>query len=150
MLFLFADISKPNDNRQIMTTHNNVLVCHTGATYFFKNRDFWKFNDLRMRVEQKEPRSIGEFWFNCTAVDGDRWPVTKNRGRTAGRGGRFQAVDDGPSGSGGDVSSSYDHTQPPIVAWSMTMASIVAVLQWVRWTSPRKNHTCSSYVYIIW
>ncbi|KAL4091884.1 hypothetical protein QTP88_026496 [Uroleucon formosanum] len=105
---------------------------HDGATYFFKNRDFWKFNDLRMRVEQKEPRSIGEFWFNCTAVDGDRWPVTKNRGRTAGRGGRFQAVDDGPSGSGGDVSSSYDHTQPPIVAWSMTMASIVAVLQWVR------------------
>lgn len=118
---------------------------HDGATYFFKNRDFWKFNDLRMRVEQEEPRSIGEFWFNCTAIgggegNGGRWPI-KNKGRTtgqkgnAGRGGRFRTADDGPSGSG-DVSSSgsvaTDHTPPPIVAWSVTMASLATIVRWAR------------------
>lgn len=122
-----------------------VSVAYAGATYFFKNRDFWKFNDLRMRVEQEEPRSIGEFWFNCTAIgggegNGGRWPI-KNKGRTtgqkgnAGRGGRFRTADDGPSGSG-DVSSSgsvaTDHTPPPIVAWSVTMASLATIVRWAR------------------
>lgn len=81
-----------------------------GATYFFKNRDFWKFNDLRMRVEQEEPRSIGQFWFNCTAVDGgDQWPTAKNKGRvivskgSSGRSGRIQSSVDG---SADDVPSS--------------------------------------------
>uniref|UniRef100_A0A2H8TRK4 Matrix metalloproteinase-17 n=1 Tax=Melanaphis sacchari TaxID=742174 RepID=A0A2H8TRK4_9HEMI len=119
---------------------------HDGATYFFKNRDFWKFNDLRMRVEQEEPRSIGEFWFNCTATrsgggNGDRWPVTKNKGRTTGqkgtgsRGGRFQTADDKPSGAD-DVDSSRsiatDRTPPPIVTWSITVASLATIAQWMR------------------
>jgi len=121
-----------------------MRVYHTGATYFFKNRGFWKFNDLRMRVEQEEPRSIGEFWFNCTATgggggNGDRWPTIKNKSRTtgqngtAGRGGRFRTVDDGTSGSG-DVSSSgstvsTDQTPPQIVAWSVMMASIATIVR---------------------
>ncbi|KAF0762537.1 matrix metalloproteinase-2-like, partial [Aphis craccivora] len=116
---------------------------HDGATYFFKNRDFWKFNDLRMRVEQEEPRSIGEFWFNCTATggsgrNGDRWPVTKNKGRTngqkgvGGRGGRFRTADDESSDGDSSRSIATDSTPSPIVAWSVAIASVATIAHWAR------------------
>lgn len=123
-----------------------------GATYFFKNRDFWKFNDLRMRVEQEEPRSIGEFWFNCTSTggngrNGDRWPVTKNKGRTnsqkgvGSRGGRFRTADDESSDGDSSRSIATDSTPSPIVAWSVAMASVATIARWARWKSPCEKPT---------
>lgn len=110
---------------------------HDGATYFFKNRGFWKFNDLRMRVEQEEPRSIGEFWFNCTGGSGgggggggdDRWPDTKNKGRTTGQKSRFRTGDVGSSRS---AAAADRGPPPPIVAWSVTVASLATIVRWAR------------------
>lgn len=37
----------------------------TGKTYFFKGRGFWKFNDLRMRVEHYEQKPSAPVWMGC-------------------------------------------------------------------------------------
>lgn len=42
------------------------VLCFTGKTYFFKGRGFWKFNDLRMRVEHEEQNDSAQFWMGCS------------------------------------------------------------------------------------
>lgn len=37
-----------------------------GKTYFFKGKGFWKFNDLRMRVEHEEQNDSAHFWMGCS------------------------------------------------------------------------------------
>lgn len=37
----------------------------TGITYFFKGKGFWKFNDLRMRVENEKQMPSAQFWMGC-------------------------------------------------------------------------------------
>ena len=34
-------------------------------TYFFKNRSFWEFDDIRMEVVTRTPTPVGEHWFHC-------------------------------------------------------------------------------------
>ena len=34
-------------------------------TYFFKNRSFWEFDDIRMEVVKRTPTPVGEHWFHC-------------------------------------------------------------------------------------
>ena len=36
-----------------------------GKTYFFKNKGFWKFNDMRMRVENERQTLSAPFWMGC-------------------------------------------------------------------------------------
>ncbi|PSN44383.1 hypothetical protein C0J52_10926 [Blattella germanica] len=36
-----------------------------GKTYFFKGKGFWKFNDLRMRVENERQTLSAPFWMGC-------------------------------------------------------------------------------------
>ena len=36
-----------------------------GKTYFFKNKYFWEFDDMRMRVAHEKPRLSSTFWMNC-------------------------------------------------------------------------------------
>lgn len=38
---------------------------YLGKTYFFKGKGFWKFNDLRMRVENDEQTLSAPFWMGC-------------------------------------------------------------------------------------
>lgn len=42
------------------------FVCVLGKTYFFKGKGFWKFNDLRMRVEHEEQNDSAQFWMGCS------------------------------------------------------------------------------------
>lgn len=37
----------------------------TGKTYFFKGNGFWKFNDLRMRVDHYEQKPSAPVWMGC-------------------------------------------------------------------------------------
>lgn len=37
-----------------------------GKTYFFKGKGFWKFNDLRMRVENERQTLSAPFWMGCS------------------------------------------------------------------------------------
>jgi hypothetical protein len=36
-----------------------------GKTYFFKDRDFWEFDDVRMRVRATQPTAINAHWMHC-------------------------------------------------------------------------------------
>jgi len=36
-----------------------------GKTYFFKDRDFWEFDDRRMRVRNTQPTAINAHWMHC-------------------------------------------------------------------------------------
>lgn len=116
-----------------------ILSLYTGATYFFKNRGFWKFNDLRMRVEQEEPRSIGEFWFNCTAASGggDQRPPLRSKGRVT-------VVKDGPTGRGGrlisDAELPGEKTSSSAIANGLLQTTLLSLLVWlaaVAWSSAR-------------
>ena len=40
-----------------------------GKTYFFKGKDFWAFDDIRMAVEADAPKPIGEHWMHCPRDD---------------------------------------------------------------------------------
>lgn len=42
-----------------------TVLCFSGKTYFFKNKGFWKFNDLHMRVEKAEQTASAPFWMGC-------------------------------------------------------------------------------------
>lgn len=59
----------------------NVLF--SGTTYFFKGKHFWQFDDMRMRVAHKKPKSSAHFWMNCPrgidTNDVDFEHPTKNR-----------------------------------------------------------------------
>lgn len=37
-----------------------------GKTYFFKDKGYWKFNDMYMRVEHSEPKPSAPFWMGCS------------------------------------------------------------------------------------
>lgn len=50
-------------------------VCSAGATYFFKGKGFWKFNDLRMKVEKTEQSPSAQFWMKCPQVN----PLSQNK-----------------------------------------------------------------------
>lgn len=39
-----------------------------GATYFFKGKGFWKFDDARMRVYNTRQIPSAPFWMACPAV----------------------------------------------------------------------------------
>lgn len=99
-----------------------MRVVRVGATYFLKGRDFWKFNDLRMRVDRADPRSVGQYWFNCTGADGvgDRIPNAGNKGGrvTVVRGKAGGRVGDEPieSGDGQTSNSSARSGGPPILS----------------------------------
>jgi matrix metalloproteinase-16 (membrane-inserted) len=41
------------------------LLVLLGKTYFFKGKGFWKFNDLRMRVENEQQTPSAPFWMGC-------------------------------------------------------------------------------------
>jgi len=41
------------------------LLFILGKTYFFKGKGFWKFNDLRMRVENERQTLSAPFWMGC-------------------------------------------------------------------------------------
>lgn len=41
------------------------FICYLGKTYFFKGKGFWKFNDLRMRVENEQQTLSAPFWMGC-------------------------------------------------------------------------------------
>lgn len=53
MLITIADI--------MFLLFNHLL----GKTYFFKGKGFWKFNDLRMRVENERQTPSASFWMGC-------------------------------------------------------------------------------------
>lgn len=36
-----------------------------GKTYFFKDKYFWEFDDMRMSVVNEEPTDIAEHWMRC-------------------------------------------------------------------------------------
>lgn len=98
------------------------------ATYFFKNRGFWKFNDLRMSVEQKEPKSIGRFWFNCSGT-GDR-QSTSNRNSVqvsakGARGGRMQSE---VQGDNNDAHAGRAHSQ----SWSLSLVAAAFLAVFLR------------------
>lgn len=42
------------------------MITILGKTYFFKGKGFWKFNDLRMRVEHEEQNDSAQFWMGCS------------------------------------------------------------------------------------
>lgn len=42
------------------------MIVISGKTYFFKGKGFWKFNDLRMRVEHDEQKESAQFWMGCS------------------------------------------------------------------------------------
>lgn len=41
----------------------------SGKTYFFKNKGFWKLNDMRMKAENEHPLPSAAFWMNCSNYD---------------------------------------------------------------------------------
>ena len=55
-----------------------------GDTYFFKGRDFWRFDDVRMRVKRREPTRIAEYWMRCPKEIND--PFKTPGGVVAGQG----------------------------------------------------------------
>ena len=54
---------------------------HNGKTYFFKEKMFWEFNDIRMTVSKDSPQLIGEFWLNCPREMQDPFNRTLNSGQ---------------------------------------------------------------------
>lgn len=36
-----------------------------GKTYFFKGKGYWRFNDLRMSVDQADPHPSAPHWMKC-------------------------------------------------------------------------------------
>ena len=51
---------------------NMISLClPTGFTYFYKGREYWKFNNQRLRVEPGYPRSILKDFMGCelTPID---------------------------------------------------------------------------------
>lgn len=50
--------------RQKYVTNLNII---TGKTYFFKNKGYWKFNDLKMRVEHEKQYPSATYWMGCPA-----------------------------------------------------------------------------------
>lgn len=58
-----------------LSLHNRHSFSFIGKTYFFKGKGFWKFNDLRMRVEHERQLSSAQFWMGCpTERTGRRSP----------------------------------------------------------------------------
>lgn len=54
----------------------SVFGCPAGFTYFYKGKEYWKFNNHRLRVEPGYPRSILKDFMGCdlTPIDPDRQP----------------------------------------------------------------------------
>lgn len=51
--------------------------CFSGFTYFYKGKEYWKFNNHRLRVEPGYPRSILKDFMGCdlTPIDPDLQPT---------------------------------------------------------------------------
>lgn len=88
-------------------------------------------------MEREEPGSIGQFWFNCTVVDGgvtDKWPTVKNGGRgttgkAAGRNGKIlqtAAVDDESSSAAAAVVASHNVWRRLLLLFTLVAASTIA------------------------
>lgn len=92
-----------------------------------------------MRVEQEEPRSIGQFWFNCTAVDGvgGNRPTNRNKGRVTTlkgndedrKGKTLSNVDDESSSA---ATANFGHAQLLL----FTLAASFAIVHLTPWTCP--------------
>lgn len=62
---------------QMAWSKNNVSACFAGFTYFYKDKEYWKFNNQRLRVEPGYPRSILKDFMGCDLmpIDPDRLPT---------------------------------------------------------------------------
>ncbi|KAJ8686079.1 hypothetical protein QAD02_021873 [Eretmocerus hayati] len=60
-----------------------VFQWKNGTKYFFKGKHFWQFDDLRMRVAHRKPKSSAHFWMGCPrgldTNDVDLEPLTRHR-----------------------------------------------------------------------
>lgn len=48
---------------------------HSGATYFFKGVNFWKFDNARMHTHNDYPKLIQDYWFKtfkCDSYNGNQ------------------------------------------------------------------------------
>lgn len=45
--------------------HLKTFLCPTGFTYFYKGKEYWKFNNQFLRVEPGYPRSILKDFMGC-------------------------------------------------------------------------------------
>lgn len=60
-----------------------------GRTYFFKGKGYWRFNDLRMSVDHRDPYPSAERWMKCqrlpmvdsTTEDQEEVVITSGTGR---------------------------------------------------------------------
>ena len=80
----FVELDYPRDIQMWAGVPYNldaVFQSHNGKTYFFKEKKFWEFNDIRMRVSEDSPQLIGEFWLNCPREMQDPFNRTINSGQ---------------------------------------------------------------------
>ena len=50
-----------------------------GKTYFFQGRAYWKFYDLRMRVDNSYPRIIAQDWLQCSDAHKQNQPAQQRK-----------------------------------------------------------------------
>lgn len=49
-----------------------IFCCLSGFTYFYKGKEYWKFNNQLLRVEPGYPRSILKDFLGCELTPADR------------------------------------------------------------------------------
>lgn len=49
-----------------------TLFCFLVYTYFYKGKEYWKFDNQRLNVEPGYPRSILKDWMGCNQKDVER------------------------------------------------------------------------------
>jgi len=50
---------------KVVFAHKIIIHSVSGKIYFFKGKSFWKFNDMKMRVEHEKPMLSSPFWMGC-------------------------------------------------------------------------------------
>ncbi|XP_076435195.1 matrix metalloproteinase-17-like isoform X2 [Babylonia areolata] len=66
----YRELDYPRDMsiwRGVPESLDAALKYRDGKTYFFKGNRFWKFYDLKMRVEKSYPRRIASDWLQCSS-----------------------------------------------------------------------------------
>ena len=115
-------------------------LCPPGFTYFYKGKEYWKFNNQRLRVEPGYPRSILKDFMGCDGTASD--PA-----RPGGPGGPGLPPDDGTS----NVVIELDNTTGTVQAMAIVvpcvlllclLALVYTVVQFKRKGTPRHILYC--------
>lgn len=57
-----------------------LILCSSDYTYFYKGKEYWKFDNQKLTVEPGYPKSILRDWMGCDQSDMERSGNKGNRG----------------------------------------------------------------------